>query len=244
MVMGATLSPAAPAAPADAPGHRLVALDALARASVSRSFLRLWTSPQLEQLFPRYLTLMHWVIRSSVPLMEFAVSNLSGEPETWEFPYGPEVRELVSEYLTRHIHEERSHDEWLLEDLERLGVARSSVIAERPSRAVAELVGAQYYWIAHHDPVLLLGYIFALEANSPSAGLIDHLQSWGLDSAGALSTLREHSELDGDHTADLVAVLNRIPVALADGLGANLLATLDRLSRALDELLSNGGSRC
>ena len=40
-------------------------------------------------------------------------------------------------------------------------------IARPPAPAVAALVGAQYYWVLHHHPVALLGYIGLLEGYPP-----------------------------------------------------------------------------
>jgi hypothetical protein len=39
----------------------------------------------------------------------------------------------------------------------------AQTLSIRPSANVAALVGAQYYWILHHHPVALLGYMATLE---------------------------------------------------------------------------------
>jgi hypothetical protein len=66
-------------------------------------------------------------------------------------------------YLERHIEEERHHDEWTLDDLAAVGIEPAQTLAIRPTANVAALVGAQYYWILHHHPVALLGYMATLE---------------------------------------------------------------------------------
>jgi hypothetical protein len=40
-----------------------------------------------------------------------------------------------------------NHDEWLLDDLESIGVSRQESLLLKPLQTVAELVGRQYYWI-------------------------------------------------------------------------------------------------
>ena len=58
----------------------------------------------------------------------------------------------LAAYLEHHLDEERGHDDWLLEDLEVLGVRARRSWRVRPRPCVAALVGAQYYWIEHYDP--------------------------------------------------------------------------------------------
>lgn len=74
----------------------------------------------------------------------------------------------LATYLERHVDEERQHDDWLLEDLAELGVAREDVWGRIPSPNIAALVGSQYYWMRHYHPVALLGYIAVLEGRPPS----------------------------------------------------------------------------
>jgi len=121
----------------------------------------LWSHPRLRSLFLDYLYRIYSIIRASVPVMEAARDRagvLAGDD--------PACAALHA-YLTQHVPEERHHDDWLLDDLEALGVSRESVWARQPSPTVAALVGAQYYWIHHHHPVAVLGYIAVLEGTPP-----------------------------------------------------------------------------
>src|SRR5687768_7088625 len=71
--------------------------------------------PKLAEIYPEYLCRLHGIIRASVPLMEAALAQ--SRQRTGEDAV---AAELVP-YLAQHIEEERHHDEWLLEDLARLG---------------------------------------------------------------------------------------------------------------------------
>ena len=97
----------------------------------------LWCHPRLPDLLPPFFILMHQIVRASVPLMNVARRVARKRAAD------PVCRQLVG-FLTRHIEEERDHDEWILDDLAAIGILRGDVIADIPSPAVASLVGAQY----------------------------------------------------------------------------------------------------
>ncbi len=74
----------------------------------------------------------------------------------------------LGEYYKKHIQEEMNHDEWILNDLQSIGVPHEESLSRKPLQSVAELVGSQYYWIYHWHPVCLLGYISFLEGDPPT----------------------------------------------------------------------------
>jgi hypothetical protein len=115
-------------------------------------------------------------------------------------------------YFHAHAREERDHDRWLLEDLERVGVKRQWVLSTRPLQSVAELVGSQYYWINHFHPVCLLGYIAVLEGYPPEyKDIIKLTAQTGLPTE-AFRTLAEHSSLDKHHIEDFWTLLDSLPL--------------------------------
>jgi hypothetical protein len=97
-------------------------------------------------------------------------------------------------YFTQHLAEERGHLQMLEADLERLGVKR---ILKFP--AAAQLAGAQYYYIEHEHPALLLGYMAALERNGLTEAQVDELER----EYGPLSCLRHHAIHDVGHAKEL-----------------------------------------
>lgn len=158
---------------------------------------RFWTRPDLRQIFPEFLFLTHCIIRASVPLMASA-ARVSRERAS-----DNEIYPLLEEYLSHHVTEEASHDEWLLDDMEVLGYARDEVLRRVPPAAVAELVGAQYYWLHHADPVALLGYIAVLEGDPPREVELEAAAIRTGLPHDAFRTFISHAKLDPNHKQEL-----------------------------------------
>lgn len=167
---------------------------------------RLLAHPRVADLYPRYLIAMHGVVRASVPLME-AASRRSGALARSD----PVAAGLVG-YYRNHIPEERGHDRWVLDDLDALGVDRSEALTRPPAPSVASLAGAQYYWILHHHPVALLGYMMLLEGYPPVRAEIEDLIDRTGHSRRAFRTLLHHADVDPHHGAELDRVLDRLPL--------------------------------
>jgi hypothetical protein len=142
----------------------------LAAPSLHRAMNAMWKSAGLRERYLDYLEVMHAVIRASVPMMQDAALCCTALTED---PIAP----ALAEYFATHITEELHHDEWLLQDLAAAGREPALVVSELPSVAVARLVGPQYYWLRHHHPISLLGYIAVMEGNSPPHWLSDRLAS-------------------------------------------------------------------
>lgn len=115
-------------------------------------------------------------------------------------------------YYHKHTKEEFGHDEWLLADLEIIGVSRGDVETRKPIQAVSELVGSQYYWIHHWHPVCLLGYIAFSEGYPARRKDIDELIVRTGYPEAAFRTLAKHSYLDLGHRDDLDNVLDGLPM--------------------------------
>jgi Iron-containing redox enzyme len=200
-------------------------------ASVSAA-ARLVEHPRVRELYPEYLFMSHCIIRASVPLMETALeragSMASGDP----------VASGLADYLGRHIDEERDHDEWLLDDLEAIGIDRSATLARSPSPTVAWAVGAQYYWVLHYHPVVLLGWIGLLEGYPPTPAVIDRLMAGTGYGPEAFRTLTLHAELDPGHGDELFEALDRLPLTpeQSTAIGLNAISSVHLLARARDEV--------
>ena len=156
--------------------------------------------------FRDYLIVTHSIIRSSVPLMQAAYGRCCDLSEE-----GKLMTEL-RKYYKKHIQEEMNHDEWLLDDLESIGVSRQESLLRKPLQTVAELVGSQYYWIYYWHPVCLLGYISFLEGDPPKKELIDQLQKITGYPKTAFRTLAKHSDLDPHHRDELNELLETLPL--------------------------------
>jgi len=180
--------------------------------------------PIFAKRFINYLFTVHTMIRASVPLMHVAYKKCL------QLEHDPLVSSLLLYYET-HIEEERDHDEWLLDDFEVIGIPRREILSRRPSLAVAELVGSQYYWTYHWHPVSLLGYIAVMEGYPPKKEDIIYLQKRTGFSDKAFRTLSKHSFLDPRHRDDMNDLLNSLPLNpdQEEWITLNALYTADRV---------------
>ena len=196
---------------------------------------RLIDHPLVRELYPQYLFTSHSVIRASVPLMEAALDRARATAAD------DPVSELLAPYLEEHIDEERDHDEWLLDDLGVVGEERAEILRRPPSPTVAGLVGAQYYWIFHYHPVVLLGYVSLLEGYPPSTELIERLESRTGYPREAFRTMVAHAELDPGHRDELNALLDSLPLTpeQTTALGLNAMWSVATFTRAIDELVDD-----
>ncbi|MFD0340493.1 iron-containing redox enzyme family protein [Streptomyces sp. NPDC127117] len=234
--------------PAGAPGarcggrglpasERLRVKLAFAEPALRASSAALWRSEGLLPRYRAYLCAMHTVIRASVPLMERAAER-AGQLARRGDPLGAPL----AAYLDGHIREEAEHDSWLLEDLSAAGSGPRAALDPVPSPLVASLAGAQYYWIEHHHPVALLGYIAVLEGHAPAAGLAPRLaRSTGLP-APAFRTVHEHARLDDGHAGELFALLDRLPLSRGQetAVAVSALHTTDALTQLFVRLGRTG----
>ncbi|WP_322985151.1 iron-containing redox enzyme family protein [Streptomyces sp. S584] len=188
----------------------------------------MWRPEDLLPRYRRYLCAMHAVVRASVPLMRRALEratllDVCGDPLA-----GP-----LAAYLREHILEEEGHDAWLLEDILAAGSLPGDALGWMPSPVVASLAGSQYYWVEHHHPVALLGYIAVLEGYAPAPDLTSRIAAaTGLPDA-ALRTVREHAALDTGHLDELYALLDRLPLTRGQESDVTVSAmhSLDALTR-------------
>jgi pyrroloquinoline quinone (PQQ) biosynthesis protein C len=193
--------------------------------------------PRLGELYPEYLFTCHTIIRASVPLME------ASRERARSMAADDTVAAELVDYLAEHIEEERDHDEWLLGDLEAIGVERSEILRRPPSPTVAGAVGAQYYWALHYHPVALLGWIALLEGYPPATTMIAGLADRTGYPPEAFRTLSAHSELDIRHGDELFELVERLPLTeeQATVIGLNAMSSVHLLARALDELTGAAG---
>jgi hypothetical protein len=225
---------ASTATPAAGEGARLRQKLGMVLAPLVDASYELVRHPRIADLYPQFLFTSHCIIRASVPLMDAARTRTLALPAT------DPVRAPLADYLEEHIPEELHHDEWLLDDLESIGVGRSAVLRRVPSPTVAELVGAQYYWILHYHPVALLGYISLLEGYPPSAEMTDELEKRTGSPAAAFRTLRLHGELDQGHRQELDELLDRLPLTReqSTAIGLSAMASVDLYTQVIDEVIA------
>jgi len=174
---------------------------------LTSQFSATWEPPDLSRTVPSVFTLLHQIVRASVPLMELASSVAAQRADV-----DPVCRHLQP-YLATHAIEERDHDEWLWQDFETAGIPREEILGQIPAPNVAALVGAQYYWVQHHHPVALLGYMRVLEGNPPSISHVELLERKSKLPRALFRTYRLHGELDPDHIREMDSFIDSLPLA-------------------------------
>jgi hypothetical protein len=226
--------PVAGAEAVETPSRRLRRKIDLVSGPFAVACAALFRHPRLAELWPEYAIYTHWIIRATVPLMEDAEARARTRTDD-------SVAAGVAAFLAEHIEKERGHDDWLLEDLEVIGVERSDVLARMPSATVASLVGSHYYRIRHCHPVALLGYIAVMEGRPPSAELIDRLVAGSGYPQAAFRAFAEHGELDLHHRADLYDAIDGLPLTPEHEtlMGVAAMSTVELLTRSVEEIVED-----
>jgi hypothetical protein len=185
----------------------------------------LWEHPDFPRLYPDLMLALHTTIRASVPLMESAIAACEALP-------GDKVAEGFADYLREHVEEEKDHEWWVVEDLEKVGVPRERTLGQIPGPHAAAVVGAQYYWVRHAHPIALLGYLAVLEWEYPDPASFGPIADRSGLPAAAFRTFRSHAQLDQKHRADMEAVVDALPLTEEHhGLvGLSVLATSQNIA--------------
>lgn len=192
---------------------------------------RVWSSPDLTQRYVDYLQTMHQMVRATVPLMAAGIARceqLAGDP----------VADGVLAYLKKHIHEENGHDDWVRQDLELICADAAELLDVMPGPALAEAVGAQYYWLAHHHPLCLLGHIAVLEGYPGSAELPKQLARRTGHPDKAFRTMHIHAVLDQRHRDELFEAIDALPLTARHHsmLGVSAMHTIASVATVFEEL--------
>lgn len=110
----------------------------------------------------------------------------------------------LADYLLHHAREELGHEQWALQDLAALKIARSVVESSRPVPSCAAMIGYEYYIAGHANPVGLFGWLYVLEAMGDELGHVisDRIRD-GLQLPTGVKFLKGHGEADEEHTKDL-----------------------------------------
>ena len=149
--------------------------------------------------YRKFLLELYHVVWHFNPVCANAASRL---PDTWA---------SVRMFLYEHMHEEAGHEQWVLNDLEAVGVGRDVAQAHAPSAYTLALNGFNYWAPERRHPCAVLGMLDALEViasvyGSPFASAIR--ESLLLEGDRGVSFINSHGSLDAVHMAELRQVLN------------------------------------
>ncbi|MGH9773544.1 MAG: iron-containing redox enzyme family protein [Candidatus Acidiferrales bacterium] len=164
------------------------------------------THPRLKEFYSDMLFMLYSTIWATVPLLEAACKV------SQELAASDAVARGLAPYYETHAAEELHHDEWMLEDMEVLGMDRAEILRRLPPATLAEVVGAQYYWIYHYHPVALLGYLAALETDPVPASVVEKAAAESGVPRAAFRTVLLHAEHDFDHRDELNRLIDRLPL--------------------------------
>lgn len=119
----------------------------------------------------------------------------------------------VRYFLYEHMMEEKGHEEWVLADLNFVGVSREAALAYQPSTAMLTLNGYNYWMADRRHPCSVLGMLYALEViasvyGGPIAAAIT--ESLLLQDDQGITFISSHVTMDAEHMADLRLILNKI----------------------------------
>ena len=166
-----------------------------------------------KQFLTQNLCFVYRLMVASAPLLEFAISKSAGN---------------LREYYKHHLEQERGHDEMLARDLRGL-----NVFTIPHFRMAAQAAGSQYYYIAHDDPALLLGYMYVLEHAAPKP---DHVAALEQMHGVSLSCMRHHAAVDEDHVKELVAAIEELPTEVKTRVLDNGVMVTNLLQIALNQI--------
>lgn len=121
--------------------------------------------------------------------------------------------QAVRHFLYEHMHEETGHEEWVLNDLEAIGIQRSDARQHVPSVHTLALNGYNYWAADRRHPCSVLGMLYSLEViasvyGGPFASAIR--ESLLLEGSAGVSFIDSHATMDAQHMAQLRLVLNKV----------------------------------
>ncbi len=119
----------------------------------------------------------------------------------------------ISTFLYEHMHEEAGHEQWVLNDLEAVGVSRPAAMGYAPSPNVLALNGYNFWSADRRHPCSVLGMMYVLEViasvyGGPFASVMK--DALLLQGERGISFINSHASLDTVHMAQLRTILNTL----------------------------------
>ena len=153
------------------------------------------------QRYRRLLTELYHVVWHFNPTCAAAASRVSDQ------------HRHVRYFLYDHMHEEKGHEEWVLNDLEVVGVSRDQARAYKPTLVMLGLNGYNYWSAEHRHPCSVLGMVYTLEVVASVYGgamTSSITEALLLEGDRGISFISSHATMDAEHMAELRVILNQI----------------------------------
>ena len=125
----------------------------------------------------------------------------------------PDRLRQVRYFLYEHMHEESGHEQWVMNDLEAVGVSQTTLLAYQPSLNTLALVGYNHWAADRRDPCSVLGMMYTLEVIASVYGgtFAEAIRmSLLLQGDAGVSFISSHATMDAEHMAELRQVLNTV----------------------------------
>lgn len=125
----------------------------------------------------------------------------------------PDAQRQVRYFLYEHMHEESGHEEWVMNDLEAVGVGQADTRAYQPSVHTLALTGYNYWSADRRHPCSVLGMMYVLEViASVYGGTFSSAirESLLLQGDRGVSFISSHATMDMEHMAMLRKLLNTV----------------------------------
>jgi pyrroloquinoline quinone (PQQ) biosynthesis protein C len=177
-----------------------ITADARARLEHAPAIKRCLQGQVEMETYIAFLTEAYHHVKHTVPLLMACGSRL------------PEHLEWLREAIVHYIEEEVGHQEWILNDLQNLGVDKELVRHGQPSLATELMVSYAYDTVARNNPVSLFGMVYALEKTSSTIATYAASQIVSaLDlKPDAMTYMVSHGSLDIEHMQHFEKLMNRL----------------------------------
>jgi pyrroloquinoline quinone (PQQ) biosynthesis protein C len=161
------------------------------------------------------------IVANGLPLERYRKLLLELYHVVWHFnPVCAAAASRVSDeqkqvryFLYDHMKEEQGHEEWVVNDLDVVGVKADEVVAYKPTEHMLALNGYNYWAADRRHPCSVLGMLYALEVIASvyggpmTAAITDSLL---LQGDRGISFISSHATLDAEHMADLRLIMNTL----------------------------------
>ena len=125
------------------------------------------------------------------------------------------------------------------------GLKRALIVERLPKESATQLVGEQYYWIHHYNPIALAGYIATMEGSPDPVEFIEALAERNKLSLKCFSSFLYHAKIDHLHRRDLDEVLDALPLTPAhlELIGISSLRTIRLMTGILADIIDSARSK-
>ncbi len=123
-----------------------------------------------------------------------------------------EFRE-VRYFLYEHMHEEAGHEQWVLNDLQAVGVTESEALQAEPDPYTSALCGFNYWCADRRHPCSVLGMMYTLEVIASVYGgafSVAVKEALLLEGDRGITFIASHATMDAEHMIDLRKILNTL----------------------------------